>query len=407
VAIAAFSGSAIAHLQTDLARRIASDLLTTFVSSEIRGSLAIGRIDRLELDRVVARHVALFDPTGLRIATADQVVLVPDNFLSLLDNRLRFKSATLKRGVIRLIRTESGGPTLFETFEPTDTSESSSEPLHAVVDDIRLSEVTIYGDIYALDGMRAQQVIAHGRLEVQQELEIEIFDATGVFAKPFPFKGYVDALKGSISSSAHRGIALAFNARRQRERASVSVKLYRPETDEQLAQQRLELRIQSAPVSPATIRGLGFDVTGPFEPALTGSFSLLGPLDDLALEADLKSSAGNGVLSGRFSKTRGVSVTLQTPGIKLDQVFQDAPSVTVSGSSVITLSPGQTNPRVRLQVEPVLYQAVAIPSFELEGELESERLRIDRILSDGTCRALAARSTPMSTLSRRVSRAVK
>jgi len=381
IAITALASSAIAHLRTDLARRVARDLLTTFVSSEIRGSIAIGRIDRLELGRVVARNVSLFDPKGVRIVTADEIILVPDNLLSLLDNRLRFKSATLKRGRLRLVRTESGAPTFFDTFEPADSSVSSTEPLRAVVDDIRLYEITVYGDIYALDKMRSQQVTAHGRLEVKQDLEIEIFDAKGVFTAPFPFDGYVEALKGTISSNAHHGIALAFDARRESERASVSVKLFRPESDQQQEQQRLELRIQGAPVSPATIRGLGFDFTGPFEPALTGSFSLLGPLDDLALEADLKSSAGNGVVSGRISKTQGVSVTLRTPGIQLDRVFQDAPAITVAGSSAITISPEQTHPRVRLQVEPVLFQAIAIPSFELEGQLQPDRLQIDRIFS--------------------------
>ncbi|MBN1652787.1 MAG: translocation/assembly module TamB domain-containing protein [Deltaproteobacteria bacterium] len=407
LAFVALAASLFMHLHTDLARKVAGRLLTSFVSGEIRGTLTIGRVDQLRFDRLVASDVALFDPEGHRIAVADEVILIPDTLFDLFNNRLRFKSATLRGATVRLLATESGLPTFLETFEPTDTSESSSEPIHAVVENIRLSQVVVYGDFLELNGLRVQEVSARGRLEVKEELKVEITSAKGVFVRPFPFKGYVDDLTGSISSNANRGIALEFKARQARDRADISLKLFRPPAAseqaprvsvqgsdksaaavagqqyslERVPPQWLELRVQGSPISPETIRGMGFTFTGPFRSALSGSFSLVGPLDELELHADLKSDAGDGVLSGAISQTRGVSVTLRTPGIKLDRVFEQAPALTLSGSAVIALGPQQTNPRVQLQVEPVIYQTIAIPSFELDAELEPKRLRIDEILS--------------------------
>src|SRR5690349_18094108 len=90
------------HVRHPLARTATRELVNGFVSNEVRGELRIGRIDVLETDRVVARHVEVFDPYGTRVASAREVVLVPD-LDAALGGTLRFSSARLRHGWIRLI----------------------------------------------------------------------------------------------------------------------------------------------------------------------------------------------------------------------------------------------------------------------------------------------------------------
>jgi hypothetical protein len=330
---------------------------------------------------VVARHVALFDPSKRRVAVADEVVLIPTDLLGIFHKQIVVKSATLKGGIIHLIKDKEGLPTFLDSFEPIDvsTSTSTSKPLHVVIEDIRLSSVTVYGDMLALKGLRIEDVKAQGSLDVEQDLNIAVHVAQGVFVRPFPYKGYVTDLSGTISGNTSHGIDLRFKAQRDQERANVSVKLFSP--DKKDARQRLELRVQGAPISPSTIRGLGFDFMGPLQASMTGTFSLIGPIDDLDLQADLKSDAGDCVLKGRISQAEGVSVSLQTKGLKLEQIIKGAPTITIAGTSDLAINSKQVYPCVRLRVEPILFQMIAIPSFEIEGELETDRLRVDRIFS--------------------------
>src|SRR5262249_7302158 len=65
------------HAELPVARRVARDLLNQAASAPIRGALLVNRFDQLDDEKIVARHVMLFDGDGRRIVVADQLTLVP------------------------------------------------------------------------------------------------------------------------------------------------------------------------------------------------------------------------------------------------------------------------------------------------------------------------------------------
>jgi hypothetical protein len=406
ISAVALAASAVLHLRTDLARRAARDILNDLVSGEIRGRLAVGRIEELGPGRVVARHAALFDPEGRRIVTADRLVLVPDLDRLLKEGTLRFESAVLQEGYVRFVRTESGLPTLLRTFESARPAppepEPSGEPLHAIVDGMELSGVTVYGDFLALEGLRVEKVRLRGKLDIAREVEFRVDSASGTFTRPFGFEGRVDDLAGVIGSDPSRGVRLELKASRGQERATASI-VYAPpvgkeaETGEAgekggarepaggagagTAEPELDLHVLCSPISPDTLAGLGFEWARALDAPFTGTFAMKGPVGDLGLSAQVQSRAGSAEVNGTISDDQGVSIAVSTDGLELEKLAARAPAVRAAGEGRLEMAPDEERPRVVLQVEPLVYSGVAVPAFEARGVLEEERLRIDSITS--------------------------
>lgn len=355
--------------------------MNDFVSSEIRGSLLVDKIEVLNIDRIVARNVAIFDPKGERVVAAEEVIIIPGNILSILNNQLRIDHVTVKNSMIHVIKSNTGTPTLIQSFESASPLPKRSDSLLVIVEDIRLSDATVYGDLFELYGFHVQDVSAQGRMELKDEIEIDIRAAKGVFSQPFPFKGHIDHLSGTINTNSSQGIHLQIDARRGSERAHALVRYLLDPNSKNKDQQNLHVAVEASSVSPDTVKGLGYQFIGPWQSPFNGVLRLDGPTDDLDLEADLKTEAGGILLNGNISEKEGIFVRLQTESLKLSKAIRKAPNIRVSGSTEVRLAPDQLYPQIHFQVEPVLYETIAIPSFELHGVLEEDRLRIDGLSS--------------------------
>lgn len=362
------------YVQNTVGRRLGE-----YISGEIGGALTIGRIDELNLDRVVARHVSLLDAKGRRVIVADRVVLYLD-IARLREGTLRFRRATLNNATVRLETAASGLPTLLESLGAENPSlESTSEPLHAIVDHIELSEVTLYGELLGLKGLRVEHVSARGRIEYQRQLEIKIEQAQGRVVRPFPFEGRLDKLKGTISGDTRRGIRLTVNARRDPDQASVALVYALSEGAKPSDAQTLDLTVQAALLSPDTLRGLGFSWIGPLRIPVTGQVRLLGAPSDLAVTAQLTTEAGDATLQGRLSSTAGVSVALYTRAMDLAKALSGGPRVTVAGSAKLVAPQSGAAPQVELQIEPLVYDTIALPAFRVRGAIEPTLFRIEEL----------------------------
>ncbi|HET6332212.1 MAG TPA: hypothetical protein VFG30_03330, partial [Polyangiales bacterium] len=207
--------SAVYHAQLPLARRIVRDTVNKFVTGEISGELAIGRLDQVSLDHVVARWVSLYDPNGRRVIVADRIDLYPD-FAALRGNTLRFKVSRLTHGTVRMIDDGESSPTWIAALNPrVKGGPPSLNPLHALLDHIELEDVTIYGDFLGLENFRVEGVQARGKLDILREARVRIDGGKGTFVQPFPFPGIVDDVRGSIDTDPTRGIDLTVAARRE------------------------------------------------------------------------------------------------------------------------------------------------------------------------------------------------
>src|SRR5689334_7014835 len=229
--------SALVHADTRIGRKVLAAWIGDVISPEMRGDLSIGRIERMSLDGIVVRRVELFDAQGRRVAHGGRLGLVPDR-QALREGRIRFRSASLRDATVWLFDRGDGLPTFIECFDsPKSSVTSSGEPLQIEVAGITLERVTLIGDLLGLHNMIAQDIRAGGQLDIGRFVDVRIDRASGTLVEPFGFPAQVDALRGTISTRAERGVALevaghrvptpadgAANIDRSRERASGSVR---------------------------------------------------------------------------------------------------------------------------------------------------------------------------------------
>jgi hypothetical protein len=369
-------GSALYHIQLPLAHHIARRLTTRFVNGEIRGELQIGRIDVLRPDYIVARHAALFDGEGRRIIVADRVELVPD-FAELRHKVLRFKLARAYHGTVRLVPNAEGDPSLFTTFDSkTPSKAGGGEPLHALVDRLELFDMTLYGQVIELQGVRAEHVDAIGKLSIARGVEVEIEQAHGQMVRPYDFVGNIESLTGRISTDSVRGTKLDVSGTRGDEEVRASVAYRSPAPG---LPQELDLELLSSHLTPDTLRKIGFAFATPLAPPLHGRVQLTGPPEQLALSAHVESDAGNAEVSGTISSKQGVSVHITSDSVEVDKLIDGGPSLRMRGLVNINVAPGEASkPDVHAEIAGLRYQGVIVPPFVLDGVLEDNGLRIVR-----------------------------
>ncbi len=374
-ALVALGLSLYAHLELPIARSVAAVWLGDFVSDAVRGKLRIGRLEQLSTREVAARHVALWDGDGRRIVVGDRLVLAPDLGAFTERGVVRFASALLRRATVRLIDAGDGLPTLLTTFDAPPGTGTGGPSLHAIVDDITLEDITLYGDLLGLKGFRAVGLKARGRMEISEVVRVRIDSAKATLVDPFGFVGEVESLRGTISSQDTEGIALDADLRRGAERAHVRVRYAHPTPG---APAQLDLEVRAQDLSPDTLRSLGFDWIGPVATPLSGVLRMHGPLDALAVDGDLDTAAGKVRVTGEVG-ARGARITIASDALSVKQAFGNAPDVTTSGTVTIESSPGATAPRVHAELAPLVYGTIALPGFTLDGTLDAGGVTIERI----------------------------
>jgi autotransporter translocation and assembly factor TamB len=381
--------SAVYHAQLPVARRIVRDAVNRVVTGEISGELAIGQLESVKLDHIVARWVTLYDALGRRVIVADRVDLYPD-FAALRGNVLRFKVAQLKRGTVRMVDDGSGTPTWIGALNPRVSGPPSLNPLHALLDHIELEDVTVYGDYLGLEGFRVENLNARGKLDIHHEARVRIDGGKGVFVLPFPYPGLIDDVRGSIDTDVLHGVDLTVEARR--ERGSFTTDRTSPDDERARAHvtyksaavnlpEELRVSLETDEVTPDSLRGLGYTWLGPIDVPLRGHVELFGPTEHLSIEADVDSAAGSARASGTISDTQGVSVHVMTGRLELPLLIQDAPEITLKGTFHVAAPPGDEPARVHVSLAPTRYKAFNVPAFEMDGRLEDDRVIIERARS--------------------------
>jgi hypothetical protein len=382
LSVVALAASTVLHLGLPIARRVATALLSDLVSREIRGGLAITALERLSPDEVVARGVVLFDADGRRIIEAQRLTLRPD-LGAARHFKWRLASAKLDGASVRLFDDGSGLPTLLSTFDsPTPTvapkTGAPPQPLHVVVDGIELSHVVLTGDLLGLHDLRVNELRAAGAMDIGREVYVRIDRAQGTMTQPFGFVADFDSLAGTISTVTNEGVALRATVHRNGEHASATIRYAAP-TSRANAPQALGLEVHAERVSAATLQGLGFGWVPALGVPVSGRLTLQGPVDELALGAQLQTDAGPADVRGSISRAHGVSVWIESPGLQLAKLFTDYPRVTARGSLRIELAKGEEQPHLHAEIQPLLYDVIAVPGFALDAVIEDTGLRIDRI----------------------------
>ncbi|MDH5672583.1 MAG: translocation/assembly module TamB domain-containing protein [Myxococcales bacterium] len=375
--------STVLHLQLPLARRVIAAWLGSAASGEITGTLTIGAIDSLDPRALEFRNVTVYDPKGRRVIGAERLTIVPELDPAVLRGApIRIRSARLDGAEAILIDDGSGLPSLIESFDAAVPGAPGSEPTRVIVDGIEVRGLRLRGDLLGLEGLDARDVHARGRLTIEDEVRVQLDQASGDVVAPFDFPGRVESLRGTISTAPNEGVELEARATREGatglEVADAHISLKRPPGPEDTADE-LDLRVKVHEIRSETLVGLGYDWMPKLDMPLSGDFRLHGPFENLTIEADLQSEAGPVRVEGAISERDGVRVAIASPALKLKRALPDMPNLEVEGAFEIQTRPDDQPPEFKATLAPMLYKRLRLPAITIEGVIGDDGVEVKRL----------------------------
>ncbi|MEM6957361.1 MAG: translocation/assembly module TamB domain-containing protein, partial [Myxococcota bacterium] len=321
------------------------------------------------------RGVHLNDPDGRTVIEGDDVYLVPDIPFALAGG-LRFSHAKLDGGHVTLFEGADGLPSFLEAFASSDPdSPPSPEPFHAVVDDLRLENVVAEGTLLGIEGLRIENLSAHGRLEFEDEMVINVWDADGDIVAPWPFEARLEDLYTRIDSTPHEGTRLHATVRSGEQEVGVNLDYSVPDDEPLDADPELDILMNARPLDLATLGALGFSWAESFQGLARGHVRLAGPSDDLELRGTLSTEGGDIALRGALPSEGDVSVSVRTDGLNVGAVVAGAPELEIAGEASVVSSDEGT--RFEADLEPFEYEGTPVPALRARGELGEDAVRID------------------------------
>lgn len=378
----AFGSSLLYHLDTPLGHRAGTTIANVAVTSLIAGRLSIGRITKLTPGRIVVRNASLYDPSGVRVIQADQIVLVLD-VEAATRGVLRFSHAELNGGTLRLDQTQDGEITFLAALgaRPTDTPPSGGPPFHAIVDDMHLHRLEAYGNLLGAHGLHARDVEAHMRMEFFHDLEIRVFGGHGLIDAPMDFTASLDDVVARVHSDPYIGSTVDANLHYQDEQLRVHMTYAVPGDGTPTDPAELDLQLEAHPIDLATIYRIGFDWARPFQGRGAGFVRLFGPPDRLAMSAAIEHEAGTLVLHGQLPSVGDIVIEANTPGADMARLMTGSPDVSIGGDITLVVHPATTQQPSTLhaEVRAFAFQEFAVPALTLDATLLEDRVRIDAV----------------------------
>ncbi len=378
LALVSLIASVLFHIDTDLGRRLARDILNDFVNEQMDGTLRAGYITQLRLWNTIVKDTFVFDPDGRAIIYGETVRLGIDPIAGL-RGKLRFYYGDLDEGWVRLIDNGEGSPTFLDAFEPADKSPSEGEPFHAIVDDIDVSRVEVFGEILGLEGLRVVDLHAKGRMEFYEATEIEIWSADGQVIEPFPFVGEIDDMVGSVYTDM-RGTQVVASLSRGAEKLSTEI-VYRPPAggtyDDPFI---LDLYVRVDPVRGETLQEVGFSWAESLRGEARGWVRLWGSEESYQLRAELDTTGGSARIKGDLPSVGTTWIELSTDSLLLSEVVNGAPEVDANG--VLTLSSDPATPNitgVELETKGFRFQDIEIPALTARARARPNGIDIENL----------------------------
>jgi hypothetical protein len=392
VAALALVGSALAHARTPLFRRAVADTASDWLSRELAGDIAIGRIDRLDPDGVVLRHVVVHDARGRRVLVADRLEATPD-VPALLRGEVAFRRVALRHGTVRLI-TEGDDPipTVETSFLPaTPSTTPSTGPSPTVrLREIVLDDVLAWGDVPGVAGLRAEHLAARGSLSfVRDELALRLRDVRADVQRPYRPPLTLHDGYGLITNDSQRAVELhaSFTSRpaspREPDRVRARVRVFTPEGADPDSPSQVEVIVHADPVSAELLTSIGVPGLDALRlDAVRGWASLRGVPDDLRAQASLDSAAGHVDAEARIRPGVALDVDARMRALALEELVAGAPPLRLGGRGSVSISldpAGLADPTFRAVLEPFLFDTWAVPAITAEGAIEPARIRLDRL----------------------------
>ncbi|MFK8000051.1 MAG: translocation/assembly module TamB domain-containing protein [Polyangiales bacterium] len=372
------------HINTRVVREGAREVLNEYVSSMIMGTLDIGSIDSIVIQHpgaaeVFVSNVSLYDPDGEEVIHGDEIRLILDLGFAM-DGGLRISHARLDGGHVQLIEGADGLPSFLAAFESSDPtpSDPNSAPFHAVVDDMHLANVVAEGALLGIEGIRIENLSAHGRMEFEDEMVISVFDADGQIVAPWPFVANIKDLTARIESDPFAGTTLHTNANAGEDQAAVNLRYAVPEGGAADDEPELDILIRAKPLHAERLHELGFDWAEILAGRTEGYVSFRGPSDDLTMRATLDTAGGQVAVLGRLPSEGEIVVEMRTEGLDLLPVVRGAPDLHVAGRARLRVNGDEV--LVDADVEPTEWAGMPIPALSVSGELGEDAFELGEVM---------------------------
>lgn len=401
--IACFTLSLSFHLGTPLANRVVRQLIGSVGSEAIQGAISVGRIDSLSLSGATVGRLTVWDAQGVKILTVGNARLRVRPwalYKALLVGRITLHDIEAWDIDLLLRPDAEGDPTLFTVFNAQTPSPVKKKKPRIEIIKIRLHQGRVHGSFLGLENFVLTKVDARGGMRLQEDLEIDVHQAKGLFEKPFPWIGSADWVSGTVSTVKETGISLRGKLSRHDgrapEHARWSLRLQRPK-HERIS--HILLKVDAQPVSPETLSGIGYTWADGLTSLMRGQVTLKGPLDKLRLDAAVQTDGGNLALSGTIHRGDAFVLHANSTHMKLERVIRRFPEIHVSAHARLTVPLGDDTTRrstVSAEMEPVVsgtFGTLALPALSAKAILYDDRIDVTELESIHIPGGLRARLT--------------
>jgi translocation and assembly module TamB len=384
LALVSLVASVAYHLSLPASRVVVRDLLCDLASDALRGDLAIGAIDELGLGRVVVHDVVLSDEEGRPVIEAGLVTIVPDLGAFLADGTIRIAGAHVQRPEISLYVVGDDGleVSFVRTFLPAHPGPPGGEPVHIVIDGLWVEDGRVRGDVPRYPGLAIDGLDARAQLDIRGDVLVQVYGAHARMVGPYPGLTELDPIDVRFSTDWQDGLTAYVAARRGDDRATVDVRVDRPEGWLDDAPPRVSIVAHLDPLCMNTLADMGFPGLSSLAGCARGWARLEGPANDLALSAALAHDAGAVWLTGSLATDAPMSFEASTEGLELATLVPSAPAMRYAGHARIELVdvPGDpTRGVLQLHAEPLSVAGYAIPAFDATGSITDDEVLLEGV----------------------------
>lgn len=380
--------SLLYHLTLTQTRSLARVAIEALASDALRGELDIGRIDELTLGRARFTDVVLYDDQQRMVISIPELTVWLDLPRLLEDGTIRVAGAHALRPYVHLYTVDDLGAldpaglevSIVRAFQPSSPGDPNGNAVHIQLDGLRLEQATVVGDAPAFPGIIAQDLDLTGRIDIEDEVLIEVFDAHGRMTGPYHGDTHLDRATVRFTTDWDEGLDAYIVAHREGSRAQARVRVTRPDGPD--APPYVWVRAHVDPLELGTLEAMGLTPEGALMGRARGHLLLEGPSDQLALSSSLQTDGGPLEIEGSLGSDGRYRFAANTSGVELAALVARVPGMIVSGRATIELdrSSGQlAPPTVTVDLAPLAVGGYVLPGLRGAARLEDDAVVIDSL----------------------------
>jgi len=385
VSLAALVLSLGYHLGLPQTRAFMRVLIEGLASDALAGSLEIGRVDELGLGRARFTDVVLRDPQGRVVIHAMSVTAWPDLARLVADGTIRIAAGHVEEGeVILYVEGEDGLEiSLVQAFLPAAPSAPGGDPIHIIIDGLVVDRVLLHGDAPRYPGVRLEDTHVVGRIDIEEEVVIQVFEGSGRMTGPYAGETSIDTLVLSFTTERAVGLDAYAEASRDETRARARALVTWPDETEG-APPHIVITASAEPVCMHTLAEMGFPGLENLDGCATGFAHIEGPPSLLAVTANLTTEAGALDIVGALPEDGRYWFEGRTEGIELARLVPASPELHFRGRARVEIDTDETTAsRARFEVDadPLAVSGYDVPAIWARGSIEDDRIVLDEVRS--------------------------